>query len=96
MKKQEIQIRKAFKNMMWMRMKVPGSVFCRLCIVGSFRAEFCLLQLCYLFIWKITPYVCSASGLGDQMVVLKDFFPGELSEEILIKAICPPISIMQI
>lgn len=49
--------------------------FCCLPIVGSFRTEFCLLQLCYLLIWKITPYVWSISGMGDQMVLFKDFFP---------------------
>lgn len=37
---------------MWMR--VLGSAFCCLYIVGSFRAGFCSLGLCYLFIWKIT------------------------------------------
>lgn len=51
---------------MWMRIR--GSTFCCLRIVYSFRAELCLLQLCYLLIWKITPYVRGASGLGDQIV----------------------------
>lgn len=72
-------------------MRIHGSAFCCLYIVGSFRAELSLLQLHYLFIWKITPYVWSASGLGHQMVVFtKFFFPwGGVSQEILIKAVCP-------
>ena len=80
---------------MWMR--IHGSAFCCLYSVGSFRAELSLLQLHYLFIWKITPYVWSASGLGHQMVVFKNFFSlGRCFTRNSHKGSMSPISMAQI